>query len=259
MSIKICLDPGHVAGYNAGVLPGYTEGTMSWYLAQDYKTELEARGFEVIVTRKSLTDNPSLEARGKMAVNNGCKVFLSLHSDASGSAATRGVTCIRSLQRPDSVPLAKALAKAVKETMGTQFSPYAGATADGEWTRAYSTTAWGKTHDYYGVLRAAVTGTCVEHAFLLEHCFHTNLQDCKFLDQAANRKRIAAAAAAALAEYFGMAAKPEAPNAPQGVEKKKFITVNEQLAAFTDPVGAKRMANDLTAQGRKVFLGEKEV
>lgn len=256
MSIRICLDPGHVAGYNAGVAAGYTEGAMSWYLAQDYKEALEGYGFEVVLTRGGLQDNPSLEARGKLAVAKGCKVFLSLHSDASGNAATRGVTCIRSLQRPGSAELARALAKAAKEAMGAPFSPYAGATADGEWTRAYSNTAWGLTHDYYGVIRAAVTGACVEHAFLLEHSFHTNPTDCKFLDQAANRRRLARAAAKALAGYFDLTARPETPDAPA---HGKLTTVNEQLAAFSDPAGARRMAEELAAQGRIVFLGEKEV
>lgn len=253
MSVKICLDPGHYTGYNRGCVAGYYEGDMTLLLAQELKKELEGYGFEVVTTRTLGTQNPSLEARGKLAVTSGCKVFLSLHSDASGSAATRGVTCIRSLQRPGSVKLACALAKAVKEAMGTKFSPYAGATADGEWTRAYSTTAWGKTHDYYGVIRAAVTGACVEHAFLLEHSFHTNPTDCAFLDTGKGRAALAKAEAKALAEYFGMTAKPDQPAQPQQPAGVKYIV---QAGAFAGREAAQAQVDKLAGAGFPAFIKE---
>ena len=46
--------------------------------------ELEKRGFEVLVTRKDIDDNPELAPRGRMAGENGCQLFLSLHSNAPG-------------------------------------------------------------------------------------------------------------------------------------------------------------------------------
>lgn len=250
MGVKICLDPGHYTGYNRGCVAGYYEGDMTLLLAKELAKELERYGFEVVMTRTLGTQNPDLEARGKRAVQEGCKVFLSLHSDASGNAATRGVTCIRSLQRPGSVALAVKLASAVRQTMDTKFSPYAGATADGEWTRAYSTTAWGKTHDYYGVIRAAVTGACVEHAFLLEHSFHTNPTDCAFLDTAKGRAALAKAEAKALAEYFGMAEKPVEPARPAAV---KYIV---QAGAFAGREAAQAQVDKLAGAGFAAFIKE---
>ena len=112
--LKITLDPGHALGANVGIANGYREGTIMFYYAAALKKALEEyEGVEVFVTRKSVDDDPSLDTRGKAAVNNGSEVFLSLHSDASNNANTRGVTVIRSLKRPDSVALGKLLANAV--------------------------------------------------------------------------------------------------------------------------------------------------
>lgn len=204
--LKITLDPGHVRGANVGVANGYREGTAMFYYAETLKKALEKyEGIEVFVTRKSVDDDPALDARGKMAVNTGSEVFLSLHSDASSKATTRGVTVIRSLKRPDSVTLGKLLANAVNGVLGCGKSPYAG-NDGGVWTRAYP----GYTNlDYYGVIRSAVTGAGVKYAYLIEHSFHTNPTDCAQLDSSEVRTRLAEAEAKAIAAYFGLVKKHE--------------------------------------------------
>ena len=202
--LKVTLDPGHSTGANVGAANGYREGTVMIYYAQELREALEAyEGVEVFVTRQTIDVDPTLDARGKVAVTSGSDVILSLHSDASSRMDTRGVTVIRSLKRPDSVTLGKQLANAVDDVLGCDKSPYSG-NDDGVWTRAYP----GHTNlDYYGVIRAAVTGANVKYAYLIEHSFHTNQTDCAQLDASAIRARLAEAEAEAIAKYFGLAKK----------------------------------------------------
>ena len=83
----IVLDPGHGQFGNAHTTrEGFYEGTQNFILANALKAQLEARGFEVLTTRPAIEDNPDLEARGKMAGENRAILFLSLHSNAPGSA-----------------------------------------------------------------------------------------------------------------------------------------------------------------------------
>lgn len=207
--MKICIDPGHKAGYNKGVIPGYYEGDAMLDLALRLKKALEAYiGVQVVLTRTTGVD-VSLAARGAAA--RGCEAFLSLHSDA-GAATASGVSVNRSLQRPASAGLAKNLARAVAQTMGTGYH-YA---QDGVWTRAYPLT---KSTDYYQVLREAVKAGC-EHPYLIEHGFHTNRAECAWLDKSVNRQRLAEAEAACLAEYFGL----RKPAATPKVTLYRFVT-----------------------------------
>lgn len=232
--LKITLDPGHVQGANVGVTAGYREGTNMFYLAQELKSALEQYdGVQVFMTRQKLPDNPSLDARGKMAANNGSSVFISLHSDASGNQKTRGVTVVRSLKRPNSVALGKALADAVDSVLSCGKSPYK-PNDGGVWTRAYP----GYTSlDYYGVIRSAVTGANVQYAYLIEHSFHTNPTDCTALDGSAVRFRIAKAEAEAIAKYFGLKKKAETD-----VDTNKYIVV---VGEPTDKKAADKLCKNL--------------
>ena len=101
--LVVVLDPGHTQNYNKGAAADYYEGNMTLDLAQRLKAELKKYGAEVYLTRTSGAQNPSLDARGKLAITEGATLFLSLHSDASSSASTSWVTVIRSLKRPNSV------------------------------------------------------------------------------------------------------------------------------------------------------------
>ena len=196
----VVLDPGHTANYNKGVVSGFYEGNMTLDLAQRLKAELEKYGAEVYLTRTSGAENPSLDARGKLAITKGATLFLSLHSDASSSASTSWVTVIRSLKRPNSVGLGQKLASAIAGCMGTKLSGYSGASG-GVWTRKYPGYS---TLDYYGVIRAAVASGNVQDAFLIEHGFHTNPNDCAFLDSSARRAELAAAEAKVIAAHYAI-------------------------------------------------------
>ena len=205
--MKITLDPGHGQFGNPGVLSGYYEGTRVFMLAEALRDELlKYEDTEVVITRKTITDNPSLSQRGGAAAKNGSELFISLHSNAASNPAAHGVSVFRSVKRPDSEKLGKLLGDAVvslmkKETDITYLR--------GVMTRTESFD--GTVEDYYGVLRSAVKGENVKYAFIIEHGFHTNLTECGFMFSDKNLSLIAETEASVIASYFGLKKKGDGP------------------------------------------------
>lgn len=251
MSIKICLDPGHGGKQNLG-LNGYYESMGNLRACILLKEELEKYGFEVIMTRTEDNQNPNISTqRGQVAIRNGCKVFISWHSDANANPNTRGVTVIRSLQRPKSLELGQKLAQAIAEAMNTPLSPYKGNNG-GVWTRAYSSQS--PNTDFYAVIRNSVTsGSPVEYSFLIEHGFHTNSQDVEMLDKSANRTKIVQAEAKALAEYFGMSEQESVPPAPVDPPQANGL-YHVQVGAFKSKKNAENYAANLKKAGFQTIL-----
>lgn len=186
----IIVDPGHYENYNAGVCPGYYEGNAMLTLGKYLAGDLEARGANVKMTRMIGEDNPSLSERGRMAAD--ADLFISLHSDASDNANARGVTVYNSVQRPDSEPLAADIGTAVADVMGNQFR--------GVVARSSSNNP---NADYLGVLRSAVA-VGAKNAMLVEHGFHSNMEDCNILSDDQMLRRIAQAEAQVIAAYMGL-------------------------------------------------------
>lgn len=251
--LKIVIDPGHYTGYNKGVAAGYCEGNAVYKLAQYLKEELQSGTdqVEVIVTKGTMAENPGVFERGKVAVNAGATVFLSLHSNAVGDAAkyekAYGVSVYRSLFLPDSEDLGKKLADAVVAVM----APVTGVTySRGVLTRKSNTT--GK--DYYGVIRGAVNsaGTAaqasagtVKHAFIIEHGFHTNSRECDFLAVDDNLKKIAKAEANTIKEHFGIIAGGLPDHAGLSIMGESIATEAQLLAylAANNPAALEEFAD----------------
>lgn len=188
----IVLDAGH--GQFGNPYPeteGAYEGTRNFVLAGFLKKALECRGFDVLLTREQIEDNPSLEARGKLAGDHGALLFISLHSNAPGSAtspeayaAVCGCEVYYSMtDEAFNAPLALALCAAVSACMNTQNR--------GAKTRTYPDQPG---VDFYGVIRNSVAYGC-KHAFIIEHGFHTNPHDAAFLNDDACMERLAEAEA----------------------------------------------------------------
>lgn len=198
MSKKICLDAGHVGSkYNQSpVVKTYYESAMVWALHLKLKTQLEARGFQVVTTRESIDTDLGVYERG--TASKGCDVFISLHSNACGTESVDYPVVYRAYDNKNNVDtLALKLAKKVGELMGTT---QAGRTA----TRKNSSGG-----EYYGVLRGArAVGT--PYYMLIEHSFHTNAKATKWLSEDANLDKLAVAEADILAEFFGMESSTEA-------------------------------------------------
>ena len=174
----IVLDAGHGQfGNPYPILENTYEGTQNFRLACKLKTCLEQKGFTVLLTRNAIEEDPSLEERGKLAGENNAVLFLSIHSNAPGSAtspeayhAVRGSEVYYSLaDEPRNAVIARAINAAVVETMGT--------VDRGVKTRTYPDQPG---INYYGVLRHSAAYGCPT-AFIIEHGFHTNPEDAAFL------------------------------------------------------------------------------
>lgn len=188
----IILDAGHGRfGNPYPIIEGAYEGTRNFILAGLLKTALEARGFEVMLTRNDIEDNPSLEERGCLAGDNGAIMFLSLHSNAPGSATpperynrVKGVSVFYSLSDEEAnLLIALAFGEAVAACMNTDNR--------GAMTRTHPEIPGA---DYYGVLRHSAASGC-KRAFLIEHGFHTNPEDAAFLNDDGCLARLAEAEA----------------------------------------------------------------
>ena len=199
----IVLDPGHGEKGNPhttapGFYDGFYEGTQNYILAHFLKDALRERGFSVLVSREEVTDDPSLEERGRAAGDNGAILFVSLHSNAPGTATPperyygiRGVSVYYSLtDEVGNAPLATAFCQAVAETMQTENR--------GIKTRAYPEKP---DTDYYGVIRHSAQSGC-RRAFLIEHGFHTNPEDSGFLRDPNCLQRLARAEADVIDRFF---------------------------------------------------------
>lgn len=194
--MKICIDAGHYAGYNKyPPFPQYSEGTQMWKLANKLKTKLEKCGIEIVMTKNSVESNPGLNTRGSKA--KGCDMFISLHSNAVGSgiSTTRGVECYRSIFNNGDT-FAAGLCDVVSKTMNTTNRGAKTRKGSGNW-------------DYYGVIKGAVDVGC-KKAYLIEHGFHTSVDDASFLINDNNLDKLAEAECDYICAFFGIK-KPEAP------------------------------------------------
>ena len=200
MSKCIVLDAGHGRyGNPYPTIDGKYEGTQNFIYAGNLAARLEKAGFTVLLTRPCIDDDPSLAERGALAGKNNAALFLSLHSNAPGSSTppdryplVRGVMTFYSLTaKEENAPFAAALNAAAAEVMqsdnrGIMIREYPGVPED----------------DYYGVIRAAAKSGC-KQAFLIEHGFHTNIDDATFLTTDDCLERLADAEAAVITAYFG--------------------------------------------------------
>ncbi|MDP4119479.1 MAG: N-acetylmuramoyl-L-alanine amidase [Bacillota bacterium] len=237
---RIIIDPGHTGGYNVGVCPGYFEGNTMMKLALHLRDALKARGADVTLTRTNDTQNPTLSQRGQMASD--ADLFISLHSDDSDNPNIRGVTSYISVKQPETRPFATEIGEAVAKVMGNQFR--------GTIARPSTTTP---NTDYLGVLRSAVAAGA-KNAFLIEHGFHSNMQDCLFLSKDENLEKIANAEADVIANHFKLSGNSKttaktvmqatddsddiaviAPTVSEAVSEPVDETINEQVSSETEP------------------------
>lgn len=230
MNIRILLDPGHAGDFfnRSPVVSEYYESNMTWSLALKLRTALEAKGFEVGLTRTSKYYNPSLTGRGEKAA--GYDLFLSIHSNAASSAEPDEPWIIHFL--PDgktdidekSAEIAKVLGPVISKVMGVSDPHY--------YTKGVDFDRDGNGYfddEYYGVLFGAksvgVPGV------ILEHSFHTNRYAAEWLLDEKNLEVLAEAEAAALAKYYDMEGTPMTNE-----EKKAFEALSAKVEKLNDNI-----------------------
>lgn len=208
----VVIDPGHYDKYNRGVITSYYEGTKMFILAQYLKESLEATGaFIVYLTKTKVIDDPSLVARGQLAITKKADVFLSLHSDAFSNPDAYGAVMLYSIKRPNSKALGEKIGKNLAATMKVKTGI--------SYLRRTEAKAQSNGSDWYGVLRAAVSNDkshVVPYVYIVEHGFHTNKKECEYLNNDANLKELALTHTKTLCEHFGVKCedKPTAPINP---------------------------------------------
>ena len=220
MKKRICLDAGHYgSGYNAGIIPGYFESVTVWKLTLYEKEYLEKMGIEVLLTRKTLNENPDLSVRGKMAT--GCDLFVSNHTNACNTESVNRAVVIHYVDREETLideyskAFAVGLAKVIQATMGVKgqqvYSRLSGNDRDGNGE---------KDDNYYGVLngcfQAGVPGVIAEHSF------HTNKEACRWLMNDENLHKLAKACAECMAAFVGVSTMQD-----DGIQAIEFKNMTE--------------------------------
>lgn len=233
----IILDPGHYYNYNQSpVKSSYYEGNMSFKLAYFLKEELEKYNCKVIVTRKTIYENPTLEARGKFSGQYKADLFLSLHSNAVAGKdyIPNGVEVIYSMK---DVSWNKSFACKLIDII-TQVT---GMRKRSAYTRAYPNTT---NVDYYGVIRSSAASGCTK-AFLIEHGFHTNINDVEKLSKDETLKAIAKAEASLIAKEFSLSSSDDkTSNTTSKPElyriRKSWKDASSQIGAYSVFENAKK-------------------
>ena len=224
-TIKVVLDPGH--GQYGNPYPtaeGFYEGTQMYKLALMLRKKLETAGIDVVLTRNQVSDDPTLANRVKLAGSTKADLFISLHSDAIGnyvSTSANGVSVYYSIQ--DAEPnkkFATNLSAAVAELMGTR-------------NRGPMTRIGNGGLDYYGVIRNSAAAGC-KRAFLIEHGFHSNPTDVKWLIDDTKLAKIADVDAKIICDWFNVTYVSSSIGNEVIVVPSTEITETEKYTVYTE-------------------------
>lgn len=231
--LKIMLDPGHGQYENQSPLDkSFYEGSNNFKYALALKEALLAYdGVEVLLTRNSIAENPSLADRGNLAVKKGCDVFLSIHSNAASAASAYGVEGYYSVNTPKARDLLSGLCNIVRNNLPNST------------VRRVVTKKNASGTDYYGVLRSSAG---VKYSMLIEQGFHTNSKELACIKLDEWHKVVAKGQAQVFAGFFGLKLKTAAP--------KKLYRV--QVGAFSVKANAEKLAAELEGKGYDTIIKE---
>ena len=169
---KIHIDAGHGYPDNRGGVDGLNEGENNFYLANDIGKGLTELGHEVTYSKTDIHqftgNNENLTTRRNMGV--GKDYFLSIHSNAVSNKQVSGVEIYDSYSAPNTL-LAQRILEVNAKALGIQARGVRYRSDSSSWDIT-QTPVQGKI-DYYGVLR----GNKAKHAMLIEHFYHTHLND----------------------------------------------------------------------------------
>ena len=201
--LLIALDPGHGGNDSGAVGSGLKESDVNWKIAQACKAELENYAGVTVVLTRTQNECPTLYERVERAVNQGAKVFVSLHINSTERSSADGAEVY--------YPNDSSYNKAAHET-GKQLSQNIldELTALGLQDRGIkvrnsennSKYPDGSLRDYYGVIADAremgIPGIIVEHAFITNPEDNAKLKDDNFL------KKLGMADAQGIAKTYGL-------------------------------------------------------
>ena len=187
--LKVILSAGHGLGkdHNRGGVC-YNEGDNNYFYSLALKEELEKYdGICVDLVRDKITDNPSLAERS--AMGKGYDLYFSIHSNACDDNNVRGTEVWDSVERTN-----KVLAKEICDTTANLF---------GHNNRGVKYKEGQTGYNWYGELRF----NQAKSAMIVEHGFHTNVNDCNFFKN--NHKVLAYAQTMVIAQHYELSKKVE--------------------------------------------------
>ena len=155
------------------------------------KEALESYGFEVVCTRKSVEESPSLYDRA--AIGKDCDLLVSLHTNAVSNEVNTytDYVCVFYPMSGEKRELAQQMSDTIAALMGTK-----------QKAQIRSRVNSAGNADYYGIIRHSVRNGVP--ALLLEQSFHTHPGTTAWLLDDGNLRRLAAAEAAVIAKHYGM-------------------------------------------------------
>ncbi len=222
----VCLDPGHDSQwYNPSpVVPEYFEGMQMWKLSQYLKQELESYGIQVNMTKSQVNQALELVQRGRLSAD--ADLFISIHSNAASTPAPDWVLVMYQVSdgKPEiaqrSRSFAELIAPVAARVMGVDAQFYAtesSADRDGN----------GYPDNYYGVLRGAHSVSTA--GVIIEHGFHTNEANTRWLLVEENLQRMAREEAKAIARWFDL---------PQQQAQEQWYRVRKSWEDAASQLGA---------------------
>lgn len=202
--MKVCIDAGHFGKYNrAPSVPEYYESDMAWKLSEKQRKYFNQLGIETVMTRTNQATDLALQSRGK--ASKGCDLFISNHSNATGSGVNESIDYPLVIHLTDdagvtcddvSKEIAQLLAPVIQKVMLTKQA----AKTQSRLSDSDKNGDGVLNDNYYGVLNGArLVGT---PGLILEHSFHTNTASAQWLLKDENLERLAKAEVECIASYL---------------------------------------------------------
>jgi len=176
-----------VSGGAVGTATKTPEYKLTLQVAKKLKKDLEEKGYQVYMVRTKNNVNISNKQRAERANKSGADIYIRIHADASSSSSVRGASMLYPSRKN---PYVKDLSKSSKKLSNCILKSYCkmtGIKSRGLFTRDDLTgTNWSK-----------IPVTLIEMGFL------TNSAEDRYMQKAANQKKMAAGIANGVDDYFG--------------------------------------------------------
>lgn len=176
-----------VSGGAVGVVTKTPEYKLTLQVAKKLKKELEEKGYQVYMIRTKNNVNISNKQRAERANKSGADIYIRIHADASSSSSVRGASMLYPSKKNSYVKNLSKSSKKLSNCILKSYCKKTGIKSRGLFTRDDLTgTNWSK-----------MPVTLIEMGFL------TNSAEDRYMQKAANQKKMAAGIANGVDDYFG--------------------------------------------------------